>query len=416
MTTDGRAVECGPLRVLHIEYGLGFGGSAISLAELVRGLKEATRVESTILTFQAPGLNEHSYPGTEVLRWRLWLNYQTRADLADRLARWRIPGPLRTVVWKAYGLAAYLFEWHLTRAITRLVRSRGIDVVHANNGWELSAVRAAHRGGARCVIHFRGYQGGEPGTIRERFGAELDRTVVGYIAISASVAEAIRKLGAPPEKIRTIHNPVTVEPYQAAAARRAAIRATHGFGPDDLVAGVFGRITSWKGQVEFLEAMRPMMHECPALRILFVGDQSDATDVSYHARLVALAAAPDLAGRVVLAGFQHDAPGYFNACDIVVHCSRTPEPFGRVIIEGMAAGRAVIAMDEGGPQQIITTGADGILVPPRDGPRLAAEVVALAKDPARRAALGRAAAQTVPARFSPPAIAREVLDVYEREQ
>ena len=41
------------MKVLHIEYGLGFGGSAISLAELVRGLREATPVESTVLTFQA---------------------------------------------------------------------------------------------------------------------------------------------------------------------------------------------------------------------------------------------------------------------------------------------------------------------------------------------------------------------------
>lgn len=396
------------LRVLHIEYGVGFGGSAISLAELVRGLRAETPVRSVVLSFQARGLNEEAYVDATVVRHPRALSYQTRSDFEDGLRARGVPAPLVRVAMKAYALAFWAYERRLTHLIAGLVREHGIDLIHVNNFWEWSAVRAAMRTGVPCVIHFRGFALPQPTTIAERFGPRVDAAVRRYLCISDAVADATRAFGAPPEKVVTIPNPVTVAPYVKGATRREEVRSRHGFGPAEVVAGVFGRVTSWKGQVEFLEAMVPVMDAVPELRILVVGDESDAADKEYRDRLHALAEAPALAGRVILAGFQSDVAAYYAACDLVVHCSRTPEPFGRVVIEGMAASRPLVAMAEGGPREIITDGVDGVLVPPRDGPALAAAVVALARDPERRLRLGRAAFDTVRARYSAEAIARLV--------
>ena len=51
--------------------------------------------------------------------------------------------------------------------------------------------------------------------------------------------------------------------------------------------------------------------------------------------------------------------------DVLVHASREKEPFGRVIIEAMASGVAVIASKLGGPNEIIKNGKNGFLVEPK---------------------------------------------------
>jgi glycosyltransferase involved in cell wall biosynthesis len=80
-----------------------------------------------------------------------------------------------------------------------------------------------------------------------------------------------------------------------------------------------------------------------------------------------------------------------DAMDVVIHASTRPEPFGRVLLEAMAASRPVVAPREGGPLEIVLDGETGLLVPPRDSHAIAAALVSLLHDPARRTAMARAA-------------------------
>src|SRR5712692_12111612 len=80
-----------------------------------------------------------------------------------------------------------------------------------------------------------------------------------------------------------------------------------------------------------------------------------------------------------------------NACDIVVHASVEPEPWGLVVAEAMAAGRPVIASAAGGPVEMITSGEDGLLVEPGGPEDLAAAIESLLRDPQRRQAMGESA-------------------------
>ena len=109
-------------------------------------------------------------------------------------------------------------------------------------------------------------------------------------------------------------------------------------------------------------------------------------------------------------GHRDDVEAELAGLDVLLHASRLPEPFGQVVVEGMAAGLPVVATDGGGPRELITDGVDGVLVPADEPAALAAAVRALAP-PERRAALGRAAARTA-ARFRPEVIAPQLHGLY----
>jgi glycosyltransferase involved in cell wall biosynthesis len=134
-------------------------------------------------------------------------------------------------------------------------------------------------------------------------------------------------------------------------------------------------------------------------------------EVSYAESLRALTWELGIAERVEFRGFRDDVAGELDKIDILVHASTTPEPFGQVVVEGMAAGRPVVAADAGGPAEVITHGVDGVLYRPGDIDGLAQVMEHLAADPSLRSRLG-AAARRRAADFTPERAAEQVMDAY----
>ncbi|MFI1234907.1 glycosyltransferase family 4 protein [Nocardia salmonicida] len=153
----------------------------------------------------------------------------------------------------------------------------------------------------------------------------------------------------------------------------------------EAVVVVVGRLSPWKGQDVFLRAIAALRVR-PARVVLvggtFFGEQP------YRAQLEKLAA--ELGVAAEFTGHVDDPTEYLTTADILVHCSVLPEPFGQVVVEGMAAGCAVVAATPGGPAEIIDTGADGLLVPGGDVGALTAALDTLLHDPADRARLALA--------------------------
>ena len=67
--------------------------------------------------------------------------------------------------------------------------------------------------------------------------------------------------------------------------------------------------------------------------------------------------------RVHFVGHVDDPWAWLVDADLLVHCSRIPEPFGQVVVQGLWSRCAVIATKPGGPAEVITEGHDGLLVP-----------------------------------------------------
>ncbi|MBC7678291.1 MAG: glycosyltransferase, partial [Pseudorhodobacter sp.] len=111
-------------------------------------------------------------------------------------------------------------------------------------------------------------------------------------------------------------------------------------------------------------------------------------------------------------GFRDDVGAEVVELDVLVHCSTSPEPFGQVVVEGMAAQVAVIASAAGGPAEITSDGVDGLLTVPGDAHALASAMRLLRDDPELRSRLAMSG-KVSSARFSPAVTAARVLKVYD---
>lgn len=197
----------------------------------------------------------------------------------------------------------------------------------------------------------------------------------------------------PAAKMHVLWNGVDLGRFEKAESEAGAMRATLGLGPGDLAVGTVGRLAWQKGIDDLLAAVRLVRPRVPHARFFVIGGGRDAAAVA------AAVAAPELGGAVTLLGQRDDVPALFAAMDIAVQSSRR-EGMAQTTLEAMAVGRPVVSTTTVGAGEAIEDGVSGLLVPVGDSQALADCISALAGDPARRAALGRAARARIAAHFT----------------
>ena len=130
-----------------------------------------------------------------------------------------------------------------------------------------------------------------------------------------------------------------------------------------LTIAMVGRLAPWKGQEVFLRALA--LSGIPQFKALVVGGALFG-ERRYEARLHGLVDELGLSNQVKFTGHLDDVAPVLSRTDILVHASVLPEPFGAVVIEGMAAGCCVIASRGGGPSEVISHEVNGLLVDRND--------------------------------------------------
>ncbi len=186
----------------------------------------------------------------------------------------------------------------------------------------------------------------------------------------ASMA-AWRAAGGREKNVHIIYPGIDVESINESLKDTETISAFRArFSPDGKpVVGIFGRISPWKGQDVFLKAIAKI----PDVNAVIVGGIQFGED-AYAQDLKMLARDLGIEDRVLFTGHTDEVPKAMAACDVIAHCSTSPEPFGLVIVEAMACGVPVIASDAGGAQEIIAPGENGWLTPMGDEAALADKV------------------------------------------
>jgi glycosyltransferase involved in cell wall biosynthesis len=161
--------------------------------------------------------------------------------------------------------------------------------------------------------------------------------------------------------------------------------------PGPLRIGMLARIDPWKGQALLIEAFAAAFAEDAVLEIA----GSAPFGHERHAdELRELAERFGVADRVVMLGHVDDIGTLLVRWDVAVQYSTRPEPLGQNVLQYLAAGRAVVVADEGGPVEWVDDGVNGLRVPPRDTAALADALRRLAADPALRRRLATSAATT----------------------
>lgn len=283
--------------------------------------------------------------------------------------------------------------------LARRLRELSPDIVHTNSLYAgLYGSLAARLAGVPVVWHLRDRLA--PDHLGPRGAGLMQQAVrrlpTHVIANSQTTASLV------PDGVS-----VTVVPSPLPSSPTPSPR--RGQGPT--VFAVTSRLAPWKGQEQFLRAFA-LAFPNGAERAVILGAVQCGED-DYLQRLHVVAEELGITDRVDFRGHQPDVLEALADVDVLVHCPLIPEPFGRVIIEGLASGAAVLARGDGGSAELITHGVDGVFYDPTHAETLVQRLRQLARDPELRNRLGTAGRMTA-AVYRPELIARRIESVYDK--
>jgi glycosyltransferase involved in cell wall biosynthesis len=377
-------------RVLQVIETLGLGGAERLLALTVRELKRSSH--------------------TNVV-----------AHLLDEPRDWRPTIEDAGVAVESLGLPSPYAGLRAVAGIRSLVARWRIDVIHSHLYYpNFYAQFAGWLDGVPVISSLHNLEL-EPEILldnprftagKQRALALMARAAVGLarptlVAVSEAVrASAIRRLGAHPDHVITIHNGIDLEQAHTAPDVRAA-RRTLGLPDAALVLACVGRLVALKGQRYLLEAMAAVHAAFPNAVLLLVGGGPQREELGRLAGMHGVAGAVRFLGTGTALVERTMA-----AADIFVAPSLS-EGFGLVALEAMAMERACVASRTGGLTEIVEDGASGILVPPADAQALAAAILRLAREPDLRGRMGRRGRAIAEARFDIRDTARRFGELYD---
>lgn len=284
----------------------------------------------------------------------------------------------------------------LAQRVSRL--GRGYDVLYANSqkAFVIGAL-AGKLANKPVVWHLHDILTADDFSRAHRWLAVnlANRMSARVIANSKASAAAFAESGGQTKRVRVVYNGIDPAPFDAVGPTEVdALREKLNLAEVPLI-GVFGRLAHWKGQHVLLEALAHL----PGVHALVVGEALFG-EYAYRKALLEQAKALGVANRVRFLGFRQDIPRLMRLSDVIVHTSTWPEPFGRVIVEGMLARKPVVATRAGATVEIIEDGVNGVMVPPGDAKALSRALVDLLADPARARALAEAGHLSALERFS----------------
>jgi glycosyltransferase involved in cell wall biosynthesis len=293
----------------------------------------------------------------------------------------------------------------------REILAREWDVVHC---WEepytFAASRIASHVPARAafvVASFQNISKAYPWPV-STFERQTMARANGWIAFGETVREALASRDGYGSPSRVINPGVDLQRFRPDPSARRAIRARLGWPEDAVVVGYVGRFVEEKGIDLLTDVLGGVLHD-DTCRALFVG----GGDLESSIRRVA----GRCEGRMhVQTGVPHDeVPAWLNAMDILCAPSQSTrrwrEQFGRMLIEAMACGLAVIASDSG--EMPFVVGDAGVIVGEDDGAGWKAAIERLAADEPARRTYGARAIARAQARFAWPIVARQHLEFFD---
>lgn len=238
----------------------------------------------------------------------------------------------------------------------------GFDLVYANSQKAFIVCAFSLDRGVPLVWHLRDILNKEHFSLAVRKLAVLvgNRAASIIITNSKATKSAFTSSGGQAKKVVTVYNGINDDPFNRVLSDEVLrFRKSLGLHGVCLVGG-FGRLTPWKGQHILIEALASLPQHTHAL---IVGEALFG-EGAYAARLRQQAATLQVSNRVHFLGFRQDIPFLMHTVDIVAHTAIAPEPFGRVLVEGMLAERVVIATKAGGALEIIESDESGLLIEP----------------------------------------------------
>ena len=295
------------------------------------------------------------------------------------------------------------------RELAAWLRREEIDLVHSHMyRAEVVGTRASVAAGVPVIaatVHSSRVRPPADVALLASLTPMMDRLIVP----SEAIEHKVRCEGREGARFAVIPNGVDLSRF-ASPPRPSTVRADLGIPADAPLVGVVARLEAEKGHRHLLDAWPTILAAAPNAWLVLVGEGSEADALREQAEGLGRATSR----RIVFTGRREDIAALTAELSVAVLPSLR-EAQGISILEAMARCVPVVASAVGGIPEVITSGTDGILVPPGDPAALAAAVGELLTDPGLRDRIGAAGYRTVAERFSIDAQVRRIEAVYDEE-
>lgn len=265
----------------------------------------------------------------------------------------------------------------------RFLRREQPDLVHFNINRLVEPVLAARLLRIRSVMHFRDI----PSRMQFRFalGSRAFYFFMNFseywIANSSATARDIQSHAKRP--VRVIPNGLDLVVFDQMAKANDGSKEICNFGANSFKVAMIAGLTPWKNHAAFIKVAQLVSAKREDIVFFLAG----SGDPEYLSELERLAQDTGVADRMKFLGHVENIPGFLKTIDLLVHTTDR-EPFGRVLIEAMAARLPVVAFNSGGAAEIILNGETGVLIPPGNLEAMADAVSRLMDDPLLRRRMG----------------------------
>lgn len=394
--TDRAAQDGRCLRVLLFDHVAALSGGEIALLNLVKHL-DRRFVEPVVLLGEEGPLADKLRPFAQVHVMPI------RGDVV-RARKDTLNAASFLKVGTLWSIAKYI------RDLAQFLLRHNIDIVHSNSlKADLLAGFACQFTGTPLIWHVRDRIAEDylPSGVTKVFRT-LSRILPTYlIANSQATADTLHwrsRKAYLMKRMSVIHDGTDLETFSGGGGVRTSAAP---------VIGIVGRISPWKGQDVFLRAAHRVRKTHPKARFRIIGAALFG-EAEFETSLRRLCAELQLNDAVEFTGFNDNVAQAIAEIDILVHASTYPEPFGQVIIEGMASSKPVIATSAGGVLEIVEHGRTGLLVEMGDSEQMATAIAEMLSNPAGARAMGLLGRERVEQHFSIQKTADEVLAVYRQ--
>jgi glycosyltransferase involved in cell wall biosynthesis/predicted ATP-grasp superfamily ATP-dependent carboligase len=365
------------LRVMHLIETGNPGGAEQMMLSLIRGLDPARHTSQVVLL--KPG----------------WLEQKTREQGVSVIIL-----PL-----------ARRFDWRFVLTLSRLVRRRGIDVLHSHEfamNVYSSLVGLLTRRATVATVH--GNLSYLQAHFRRRQAYRLIARLAGpMVVVSEEMKGQIaQRFDIAPAHLAVIPNGVAAPAQLPAPDEIRAARQKLNLPADAFLLAVIGSLYPVKGQMTLIEAMPALVAANPRAHLAVIGRGE------MRAALEQRVAALGLTEHVTFTGYLDNVREHLAIFDLIVVPSRY-EGLSLLVLEAMAVARPVIATHVGGNPEAIIDGESGLLVPPDDPPALGAACLRVMQDADFAARLGAAAQQRVRERFTLQHMVTAYEELYRRQ-
>ncbi len=393
-------------RVLFLESGLGYGGSASFLHYFLKKLNSQV-FDATVAFYHqndCPHRAKMEALGVPVVS--LGVRSNGTASLVPPTA----PSDW-TSVWRrlqGYGLSIAelsTVDLPLASNLAHLMREMRTDLVVLNNDiqYHLSGVIAGRSAGIPCICRKAGIGSGE------KVKKVLARLVDRFIASSRAAVEDYLNEGLMPERLSMIYEGVDLREFTP-DRNGSRMREELGIGRDSVVMGSVARLSAGKGHLGLLESAASILRAREDVILLIVGD-APGSEGKVLSLLKRKSTELGVRERVVFTGWRDDIPDLLSVMDIYVQNSVEPEGLGIAAVEAAAMGRPMVVTDAGGLRETVVDGESGYVVGVGNVEMLGARMNQLIESENLRQRMGREAREHAKRRFD---LGRLMAD-YERE-